>query len=374
MKLATILNENEPLQLTPKLKDSFENIFSRVQSALKTQAHVSVTQKWVSGFLNQIHKFPDLPYILDNARASGNDVVVRDTEARIEARDIFARLGLLDPENKFLPSSDHSKQILSRMRQYYARDPNHEKEQADMGKVTRIAFDADYADWFKSLNSEQRNWVTQLQEMTPEDWANFKGIVGHRDDKKSFMKRLQEWLSENHNARQTLEKLGAVEGGKINGNTIDSLREFFGSLTDSRFQDVISKSMKYSGKKNQHDEYRNTANAALKQMDQKPNSSYNTMIKLYNFIAPRMATQKDKERSFRRVLDASLGKIPAAHGNREAIKSGALYLWKKFQGQHVDPQAAIKDLMDRHHEEPSMRIRTKKAGTRLDTIRKQNDL
>jgi hypothetical protein len=371
MKLASILIE--VLQLTPKLQDSFDNIYARIRSSLKDEAGVQITPKWIAGFLNQIHKFPDLNYILDNAQASGNDALVKDTTARIKARDTMARMGLLDPQNKFQPTNE---ELFSRMRQYYAQEPNEQKQQADMGKVTRTAIEAEYGDWFRGLTGQQKQWVTAMQELTPEEWANFKGVVAKKEDKKKFVDHLAHFGAQNDAATKALTDMGVLRDNQLVPDVIEGLREFLGSVSNSRLQDIISKSMKYQGKKSQHDDYRNTANAALKQMDQNPNSSYNTMINLYNFIAPKIMQQKDKERAFRHVLARAITKVPAAHGNNDSISQGVMHLWKTFQGQHIDPQKAIQELRDRDrpYGEPSERIRSKKARTRMDTIRRQTDL
>lgn len=364
MKVDTLIEAYKNSNITPELEQSFKNIFKRIQRNVKNEADVEITPKWVSGFLNQQADFNNLDKRYEQSQ--DNPAVARDLLARITARNTLQSVGLIKN------GKINNPQLASMMRQYYTQPIHDENEVTDAGKLTRSAAEAEYQEWVKSLPEKQQNYVKNLQEITPEELSNFKGLVNAKENKREFMNRLYSWTHSNDVSLQLLQNMGLVNGAsKIDLGNIEDFREFLETLSIPRIKDILSKSAVYAGKKMTHDEHRNK-NAVLKDIEKNPSSVYAKIIDTYNQISPTLAQAQDKRRSLVRALQ----KVPNAivDGKLSNLGKGVVQLFKQFNGQKIDTDEAIKSLNAAYNSPASRDRRNAKAETRGQTIKDIADI
>lgn len=366
MKLVQVLNE---ASIPENVKSSFDNIFARIKNQVKASTNIDVTPKWVAGMLNQFHNFKYLDKIRDSHKKNNNEAAATDIEARIAARDVLAKLGLLDKTNGYLPKQ---RQTLSLMRQYYTDDIHVANQEMDAAKSTRVAGEEEYQEWFNKLSDEHKNYVKNLQELNPDELAGFKHVIRLQKHKKEFMTKLHEWAKGNDVAITLLKNIGLITPeGRLSAANTEKLREFLKSLSNARLKDVISKASVYAGKKITHDEHR-AKNAVLKGLEKNPRGTYSKMLKVYDYITSKIGDAQDKDRAFRRALD----KLPAAHsdGQPNLIGKGAYKLHKMFGGKKIDFDTAIREL-DKAYRFPADRTRrAAKSETRGETIKDVSEI
>jgi hypothetical protein len=365
MKLAVLVEE-----ITPDLQKSFDNIFNRIHSQVKSDTGIEITPKWLAGVMNQYNNFSGLEGAYKNYIEREKTELAEDIKARIIARNILSNFGLFDKKNRYLPKK---KNLLSNMRQYYSDEARSIKDEFDLPKQTREAASKEYDEWFNELSPEHQHFVTQLQELEADELAGFKGIITAKKHKKEFVTRIYQWANSNDAAHQILIDMHMITPeGKLSMPNIEKLRAFLSELTDARLKDVLSKSAVNTGKSIAHTAAR-ASNKVLKDMEHDPDSKFNMMIKLYNYISPKMEKYEDKERAFQRMLD----KIPVAHdpnGKPNEIGKGAYYLYKNYKGKKVDPSAAIKELNVHYRYPAGRKHRAEKAEGRGNAIRKVGDI
>lgn len=367
MKLINILSEAP--NIPENLQDSFNNIFTRIQNRIKDETEVNVSPKWLAGFLKQYNDFKHLDQMQTNYRANGNEHAANDVQARIIARDALTKLGLLDQSNGYLPKK---KGLLSAMRQYYTTSVHDQNTQQDSAKLTRNAAGLEYEDWYKSLSDTDKNYVDNLQELNPQEWTLFKGIVDAKESKQEFVTRLHQLAQDNEVGHSLIQNMGLItDDNKLDMVTIEKFRTFLSSVTPARLKDVISKSSVYSGKKTIHDKHL-AKNAVLKGLEKDPSGKYSLMIKLYHYISSKIVDQQDKEKAFRRIMS----KVPLANdaGAINIIGKGAYQLYKMYKGQKLDPTEAIKHLNDRYFYPADRGKRADKASGRGENIKKHTEI
>jgi len=367
MRITNILVENT--NISDKLKNQFTTFFNKVKQTIATETEVKVTEKWLAGVLNQYNKFKFLDSTLDNLEKAGKTEAATDVKARIIARDMLAELNLFDKVNyRPIPSR---LPLLSAMRQYYSQEvhTHNQDVNVDAAKATRNANAEEYEDWLNGLPELQKHIVSQLQELSPEEMALFRGILIARKHKKQFIERLHALMNNNEVGYGLMQNLHLIsDDGKIAMQNVEQLREFLSGLTPARLKDVLSKSVVYAGKKIIHDTKR-ANNKVIKDIGDQPQGKFSLMIKLYHYIARRIEGQEDKNRAFRRMLD----KIPLAHdkqGEPSIIGKGAYQLQKTFNGQKIDPRVAYKKLKDLYFYPADRKHRAEKATDRGESIQK----
>ena len=370
MKVLSILNE---APVSPDTQNSFNNIYKRIASQVKGATGIDVSTQWVAGLLNQFHNFRYLNKIHKSHKDSNNENAARDTEARIVARDVLAKVGLLDKANGYLPKN---RGILSSMRQYYAQAANTAKASADIQGVTRGAADSEYEDWYNDLQLRHRNFIDGLHELEPEALAEFKGIIRAKESKKGFTDRLYNFIERNPSAIETFRRTNIIDDNDaLQMNVVEDLRSFLSELSPARLKDVMSKAAVYATKKITHDTHR-AKNAVLKDLEKNPHGVNSQAIKVYNYISRRIQKYEDQGRAFRRFMD-KLPMVTNSDGTPNAIGIGASTLFKTFGGKTItkaDKDAAIKQLNTAYRYPASDERRAAKAATRGETINKLSDI
>lgn len=371
MKVQSLF-EDITAPMTPKMEASFTNLFNRIHAQVQGETGISISPKWLAGFLNQSHNFKYLDHIYKGQLQSGRGDA-KDTKARIIARDLLGQAKLLDPKNGYLPLK---KSTLSVMRQFYSDSAREQTGANDMAKHTREAGAQEYDEWFNALSDEHKNYVTQLQELNADEWSSFKGIIHAKQNRQQFVTRLYQLAYSDDVAHNILQSMKMITPeNKLSTKNIEKLRTFLSSVSDSRLKDILSKQAVYAGKSAAHANAR-SSNAVLKGIDNEPNGRYSMMLKLYHYISRKVGQSEDKERAFRRMLE----KIPQAHdqgGQPNEIGKGAYTLFKQFGGRVLDPEAAIatlNKLSGRHNQPADLPHRAEKASGRNDSIRKVGEI
>ena len=366
MKVTSLIEAYKNENITPEIEQSFKNFFKRIKRNVKSSADVDITPKWVAGFLNQQADYSTLNKKYDDLVSQGKDAEAKDTLARIAARNTLQSVGLVNRGRIVDPKT------ASLMRQYYTQQIHDENEVTDAGKLTRGAAESEYQDWFKSLPEKQQSYVKNLQEITPEEFSNFKGLVTAKENKREFMHRLYTWTQTNDVSLKLLQNMGLVNNsGKIDLGNIEDFREFLEGLSIPRIKDILSKSSVYAGKSITHAEHRNK-NAVLKDIENNPSSIYSKIIDTYNKISPNISRAKDK----RRALSRALQEIPNAvvNGKLSNLGKGVVRLFKQFKGGRIDTEQAIASLNAAYNSPASRDRRNAKAETRGQTIKDIADL
>jgi hypothetical protein len=383
MKIQDILNEAD---LSNQEQHSFNNILKDIQDKVKEKTGLSVTNNWLGGFLNKYHEYPELENNLQGFRErymeakNTNDKRTMDysrkrakeVRAMIIARNVLATEGLLDKDKNFKPQPKR-KGVLSKMRQFYTSDASTTRINSDMAKTTRAAGSDEQNEWFAGLNDQQKNFVTNMRELDATEWARFKGIVAAKENKQQFAMQLIQFTRSNEVAHAIVQRMGLIgDNGKLNGDAVDSLREFLSSTSDARLRDIISKDMTNSGKLQAHTDAR-ARNHQLNSMDKAPAGRTALTLKLYNYLVQKTRGMADRERSARRIL----GKLKLAHdksGQMNDVGQGAMYLFNTLNGEKVDPKTAIAKLKARYFEPADREHRADKATGRNDQIRSNTEL
>lgn len=366
MRLLNILSE---MTISNTLKQSFESIFQRIHDEIKNTTDVNISPQWLAGLLKQYNNFKYLDSMYTSYRDNKNEALAKDAQARIIARDVLTKYSLFDPTNNYTPKK---KDILSLMRQFYTEEIHTNVQDQDGAKAARSANSQEYEEWFDSLTDEQKNYVTQLQEMNPEEMAQFRGIITAKEHKKEFVTKLYHWINSNDVARNIAANMKLITpNNKISIENIKKLREFLAGVADPRLKDILSKASVYRGKKIVHDAHL-AKNKVIKDFGNKQ-TRYYKMLKLYHYISRQIGDQVDRERTFERLLS----KIPQVHdksGNLTLIGKGARKLFKLFDGKTLDPQEAIKTLQTRTNFPADKPHRAKKAHGRGESIRKVSEI
>lgn len=369
MKIFDLLNE---ATLSSEMKKSFDAVYHRIASNIKGATGINVSSQWLAGMLNQSHNFRYLDASHRKYQEAGNKEAARDLEARIIARNEFARVGLLNKANGYLPKN---RGTLSSMRQYYAQAVNDIKAAADTKAVTRGANDAEGQDWYNSLPAQHKSFVNGLQEFDPEDLALFKGIIKARQSKKEFITRLHSFVEENPASAQLRQMNILTDNDELQPAAVEDLREFLASLTPARLKDVVSKGIIYSTKKMTHDEHR-AKNAVLKDMEKSKHGVYATAFKVYNYVSKRIGEFKDKDRAFRRFM-SRLPMTRDSDGQLNQIGVGATALFRQFKGQLIsksDRDRAIEELNKAYTAPATGNRRAAKSATRGETLGSTMDI
>ncbi len=370
MKIQKLLEGYENKNITPELARSFDNIFKRIQKNVKDKTDIDINPKWVSGLLNQQHDFKKWEDRYQQAIKDNRPTDARDLMARIVTKYTLETVGLIKNDKIQSPPT------ASLMRQYYTQPIHDTREVSDPGKLVRNAGESDYQEWFKALEPIDQRYVTNLQEIDPNEFAQFKGLVKAKENKKAFTDRLYDWVNSNESSYKLLRNMRIVDSqGNLDIKSVEDFRDFLEHLSIPRLKDVLSKSSVYTGKKMAHDEQR-AANAVFKDMEKNPDSAYQKIINIYNEISPSIANAKDKRRSLYRMLE----KVPGAideDNKLTKLGKGVFVLFKQFNGTPISDESvkdATQELNNAYYYPADRGRRNAKAETRGQAIRKISEI
>lgn len=365
-----LLFEDLTTPITDKMEQQFNSLFQKIRMDIKNEVdpEFNISPKWLAGVLNQYHNYRYLDKILDSQEQNGRGDI-KDTKARIVARDALAQANLLDPHNGYLPTR---KSTISAMRQFYSDSAREQTYANDLPKHTRQAGAQEYEEWFASLPEQHKNFVKNLQELEADELASFKGIINARQNKKQFITRLYQLAYSDDVAHNIFQRMKLITPeNKLSTHNIEKLRTFLTSVSDARLHDILSKNIVNTGKSIIHAAKR-SSNKVLKDIEY-GQGNHNMILKLYHYISRKVAKNDDKERAFRRMLE----KIPQAHdqnGQPSEIGRGAYALFKQFGGKPLDPEQAISVLNQRYHEPADLPHRAEKSQGRGTSIRKVGEI